>query len=398
MAEWTFYVARGIVLNNKFNPVQIEEGLKIGLMPQIMLTSDSQEPEVLSQLYEYLKDKDISGIPLKMTSYGKTPFVESNLTKIKQVIDSVAELNEKGDENIFNEIIFHAGSVHTFEEECRLRAQSRYSGYSSLDVTFTPGDYLDALESIRSSIMQISDYAERAGVGIVIDNLAQIDFAVVSSLKAEDKPFELRDDERWADTMWLPESLQTGDIGCVYDLDFLTRGKGKICMDVEDLGQSVQYSQDYNLMRISHLDDLTDEEQKILDDFGIFVREGSPVIYKHQVDSVEIIGRFDGRIPICHIGGQVDMIYEDGGIRKIGSHMPVTFGLDSNEYIKDYVLRLDQNLRRQEKLEKYLKALNDAGCRRGVLELYLGPYHVGNKWELYNELSLKNVKSITDKF
>ncbi|MCK4927438.1 MAG: hypothetical protein KAS11_03155, partial [Candidatus Aenigmarchaeota archaeon] len=75
MAEWTFYAARGIVSYDRlgkafFNPEQIEEGLRIGLMPQIILTPGAQDPTVISSLSKYLEAKDISGVPLKITVHG----------------------------------------------------------------------------------------------------------------------------------------------------------------------------------------------------------------------------------------------------------------------------------------------------------------------------------------
>ncbi len=402
MAEWTFYAARGIVSYDRlgeafFDPEQIEEGLKIGLMPQIILNPDAQNPEVINLLSEYLKSKEINDVPLKITAHGKGQFVDSELPLIERSIDAIIELNEKRGEPLFKEIVFHAGAVHTFEKECKLRAQPEYHGYSSIDATFTLRDYLESLNSIKSVIIKASEYAVESGIDLIIENVGQINYAVVPSQKAENRPEGLRKDSRWADTIWLPEALQVGDVGCVYDLDFLTGGKLPVCIDIEHLGQSVEYSQDYNLMEYD-AGDITEEEQKVLDDLGVFVRKGNPILYEHPIDPAEIIRRFDGRIPICHIGGQVDMVYDDGGVLKIGSHMPVTFREDFNEYIEVDGLRLRENARRQEKLEKYLRALHDAGCRSGVLELYLGSCHVGDKWRFYNELSLRNVKSIIDRF
>ncbi|MCK5063456.1 MAG: hypothetical protein KAR23_06010 [Candidatus Aenigmarchaeota archaeon] len=401
MAEWTFYAARGIVSYDRlgkafFNPEQIEEGLRIGLMPQIILTPGAQDPTVISSLSKYLEAKDISGVPLKITVHGEGRFVDSDLLQIKQSVDALVEVNEKSSDTMFKEIVFHAGAVHTFEEECRLRAQPEYYGYSNLDTTFTLREYMETLAGIRSVILQVSEYAKESGINLIIENVGQVNYAVVPSQKAEDKSEDFRKDLRWADTIWLPEALQVGDVGCVYDLDFLTGGKLPICIDIEHLGQSVEYSQDCNLEDLE-IYDMTDEEATVLDDLCVFIRKGYPVLYEHLIDPAEIIGRFDGRIPICHIGGQVNMVYDDVDELKIGSHMPVTFGDDPNEYIECDGLRLRENAMRQEKLEKYLRVLHDARCRSGVLELHLGPCYVGDKWRFYNELSLRNVKSIIDK-
>ena len=397
MAEWTFYAARGILnKDNKFDSAQIEEGLKAGLMPQVILTPSASK-DIINNFCCYLKNKDLEGISLKVTTHGtEDSFFDSKTPSVKELIDVLSEINNAYGEQVINEMVIHAGALHTFIEDCELRQRPEYSEYNLLDATFTIKEYEERLEEIKELILEGYNYADERGIKLIIENLGQINFAVVPSMRYEDKPEELKSDSRDGDTIWLHDQLQLGDIGCVYDLDYLTCGKFPVCIDIEHLSQSVEYSQDYNLENIE-VENITDYEIEILDRFGVFVRKGHPVLFEKPIDPVEFISTFKGRIPICHIGGQVDMFYYDGRMKKSGAHMLVTFGDDLNEYIEDDNLRLDQNLRRQERIETYLRALHDAGCRQGVFEFKVGDY-VGEKWRKYHEISLKNVKLITDCF
>ncbi|MBI1969548.1 hypothetical protein HYS48_02540, partial [Candidatus Woesearchaeota archaeon] len=115
------------------------------------------------------------------------------------------------------------------------------------------------------------------------------------------------------------------------------------------------------------------------------------------IDPVAFIQQFQGRIPICHLGGQVTMLYEDGDITKIGSHMPITFGHDPNEFIANDALRREHNKIREEQLRRYITALHEAGCRQGVFEIHVGQEQRGKKWKFYYELSARNVRQILEK-
>jgi hypothetical protein len=295
---------------------------------------------------------------------------------------------------VISEVVFHAGAVQSFAEGFRIK-QERYFG--GIDAAFTARDYSLAIEAIRDRIGQARRYGQDNDVQVIIENVGQVNFGVVPSQKLEDKPAELRSDSRWGDTIWLPEAIQLGDVGCVHDLDYLTRGEGPVCIDVEHLDQSVEYSKTFNMGNIPFRKG-NGFEKDVLEKFGVFVIEGSPVLYERVVYPVAAILKLQGRIPICHIGGQVKMFYKDNGVIKIGSHMPVTFGDQANEFIDDDALRLEHNRLREEKLKMYLSALHDAGCRQGVLELHIGEIYVGEKWRHYNKVSLDNVRSIVDRF
>ncbi len=393
MNNWLFYAARGMISNGKFDASQIEEGLKIGLLPQIILTPSAQNPDIISALCSYLQYKKLTEIPLKITSHGKGEFSDTgSISSVYNNLDTLIGLNKKAGKQLVSEVVFHAGSVHTFDEEYRLRKDQNYD---NIDATFTPQEYLKTIEKIKAEISRVSRYASQNNIQLLIENVGQINFAVVPSQKLEDKPKELRSDQRWGNTIWLPEPLQLGDIGCVYDLDHITSQECNLCIDIEHLNQSVGYSREHNLKEKKDTP-VTSKEKGLLNAHGLLVRKGYPILYKEAIDPSEIIKSHSGRIKICHLGGQTSMVYVDKGIKKVGSHMPITFGDQKNEYVTDPELRLHQNKQREKDLKLYLQALHEAGCRQGVFELHLGPIYAGSKWIKYHQISLKNVKGIID--
>jgi hypothetical protein len=392
MDNWLFYAARGIISNGKFDAGQIEEGLRIGLLPQIVLTPSAQNPDIIYALCNYLQYKKLTEIPLKITSHGKGEFSDRDgISSVYNSLDTIVELNKKAGKHLVSEVVFHAGAVHTFYEEYRLRKKQNYD---NIDATFTPQEYLKTMEKIKTEISRASEYASQNNIQLLIENVGQINFAVVPSQKLEDKPEEFRSDPRWGDTIWLPKPLQLGNIGCVYDLDHITTQECNLCIDIEHLNQSVEYSRKHNLKEKNT--QVTPKEKELLDAHGIFVRKGYPILFKEAINPSEIIKSHSGRIKICHLGGQTSMVYTDKGIKKIGSHMPITFGDQKNEYVTDPELRLHQNKQREKDLKLYLQALHEAGCRQGVFELHLGPIYTGPKWIEHHQISLGNVKGITD--
>ncbi|HII15269.1 MAG TPA: hypothetical protein HA362_03060 [Nanoarchaeota archaeon] len=393
MDKWTIYVARGIVSGGRFDPSQIEEGLLIGALPQIVLAGKAQTPDIMRALFEYLSFKDLSGSPLKITAHGTGEFSDTkNLASVNKSIDTIIELNKRAGKPVISKIVFHAGAVHTFEEERKLRESQ---SYRNVDATFTIEEYLKTMDNVRTNILNAAQYARGYGLTVLVENVGQINFATLPADRMEDKPKELREDPRWGETVWLPERLQLGDVGCAYDLDYLTGDKSQVCIDVEHLGQSVEYSEEFNLEKVK-AGTVTEPEKSVLDRFGILVRKGSPILYKAPLNPEDVISRLNNRIAICHLGGQVSMVYEDKGRRVIGSHMPITFGEQENEFISDDESRLRHNLLLEQKLKTDLAALHEAGCRQGVLELHIGPIYAGEKWRHYNQVSLHNVRGIVD--
>ena len=77
----------------------------------------------------------------------------------------------------------------------------------------------------------------------------------------------------------------------------------------------------------------------------------------------------------------------------IGFHpQPITTGYNP-ELVSAFVDWM--YLKRNQGLELRLTALHDAGCRNGVIKVYIGVYS-GEQWCKHMKISKKNVESILD--
>ncbi|MCK5594066.1 MAG: hypothetical protein KAI18_02370 [Candidatus Aenigmarchaeota archaeon] len=401
MVDWKLYVHRGIISSGgSFDSSQIAAGLDIDVLPQIVLPIGIEDMSVLDKLYGYLSGEGLSDIPLKITGHDKKPFNSENSQKIIGIFDNIHRLNAGYDEKIITDVISTAGAVHSIPDELGLR-ETESKGYGGVSATFTAKDYYCHISSVRMNMLGVFNEANKLDIPFIIGNSACIDYGFTKDV--DSKSDILKSDPRWGKTGWLPERLQTGDVGCAHDLAYLTELERPVCINIEDLNQTIEYSHEFNLHGGGVVDKIgvvSENEQFVLDEgLGVFVRQGCPIYYEKPVNPIDVINTYTDQIPICEIGGQASMFYDDEGITKIGSHMPITFGNDPNEYISDDVVRLDQNKKREVLLTGNLKALHGAGCRKGVLNLYLGPdVYTGSKWREYHELSRDNVLSITDKF
>ncbi len=379
MASWDFYVTRNIVDNGKFDPSQIEAALQLGLFPQIALALETPA-EVVSSLVKYLHHRHLSGLLLPCHGVGMFSSPKE-LSLVHNSLDTIVELNKKAGCPVVRELIFHPG-----------RLVQEVSGIG-INAGFSAAQYLKKIDYVKAQVRRVSEYAEENGITLLLENIPPIDFAAIKVIA--EKPIELIKDSRWGNTLWLPEPAQRGNLGSAIDLAYLT--DGKVCVDVEHLIQAEEYSRQFDCSRYGEFPQ-TDAEREVKSRFGVLVREGQPVWYNSVVNPAEIIGKFNGRIPLCHLGGQVRMIYEDNGVKKIGSHMPITFGEQDNEFIEDKTLMKEMNVQCEENLKKYLGGLHEAGCRRAVLELHIGNDYTGEKWRHYHKQSLENVENIIKSF
>ncbi|MBN2881008.1 hypothetical protein JXM83_03055 [Candidatus Woesearchaeota archaeon] len=388
--EWTIYTARGITRKNSngifsFDSSQIEDGLKIGLMPQILINA-GVGVQVVQDLAKYLNRKNfLKKVPIQITAHGFGEF-GNDYKNIEQTIETIIDINKNSKKSLVSEVVFHGGSVFDFESLSRWHNDDKIN--SPIDLI----EYTKIVEFARMNLSEYVSYASRFGIDVILENVGQVNFAVAKSL--DEKTEEQRRDPRWGNTLWLPEKAQYGDIGCVYDLEKLT--KGYLCIDTEHLHQSAEYSRTHNLENFPK--ELTEAEKLILRNHGVFIREKEPVLFEKAIDPFELIRGLSGRIKIAHLGGQVSQIYDDNGVMKIGSHMPITFVGQDNEYYDDKELLHRHNCARETGMYKYLSALNDAGCRKAVLELHLGNVYTGPKWQHYNKVSLDNVSKIIRSF
>ncbi|MBW2988494.1 hypothetical protein DRJ48_05125 [Candidatus Woesearchaeota archaeon] len=393
MEEWELYVARGIVGKDEgFSSEQIEEGLALGLMPQIVLPGRFSKEElkaILDEFYDWMHGKDLDNLTLKVTAHGRGEIAELDTSDVERTLDTICYLNDKSDRAIIGEVVFHLGAVHTHEEEHKIRAKNHYS---RLDCTFDISKYR---EVFKRALSRLSELRERYnGIALVIENVGQINFDVAPS-RAEIPEFT-KSDSRWGGTRWLPRELQLGDVGCGWDLVALAKQGFDVCIDVEHLQQTVEYSNVFNVQR--QLGSLVWFGQgNYFEEGRIYIAEGKPILYKEELDLSEFIAELQGNIRICHLGGQTSMIFYDeyNGRRvpRIGSHMPIYFPGDENPYVRDKVLAERMARECKEWFYEVLPALHAAGCRKGVFEIEVGS-QTGPEWRQAIETSKRNVLSV----
>ncbi|MCK4634707.1 MAG: hypothetical protein KAT37_02425 [Candidatus Aenigmarchaeota archaeon] len=406
--SWTLYATRGFYdRKGNFDSTQIEDGLEVGLYPAVVTLSKVSNKKAINGLCKYLKKKEIFGVPLKITSHGRGEFIDSRIPDVKDSIDLLIKLNERYGKKIIGDVDFHAGAVHTFKEEYTIRESALDKGmtYDDLDATYTAEEYYLVRESAKRKFKKIYNHAQKHGIDVSIENVAQDNFATRGYLPVIKKMGreldytieELNNDKRFGRTEWIPEELHMGDFGCPTDLKTFT--PGGFCIDVDHLGITVNHSKKHNFEKIGR-PKMDRWQEKVFNECGIFVKKGRPVLFENEINPTELIGDLGERIKMCHIIGYQGqgMFYWDEvngrKLKKIATHMPVTFENDPNEFIENDVIRRNIGLKTRETLAKYLSAFDKAGCRSAVTEVHLGSIYSGPKWRKYHEISRTNIKSL----
>ncbi|MBN1645063.1 hypothetical protein JW851_03420 [Candidatus Woesearchaeota archaeon] len=379
MAKWDLYCARGITGKDRnFDPKQIEAGLEVGLNPQPIISG--YNPELIDSFVNYLKLKKNKGIDIKLTPHARSDLL--NEQGAKNELDALVDLNKKYGGQIIQEVVFHAGEVCTEKEEFELRKKYGFEKGAS------PFDYEEFMKKLRraeETYRILFQYGEQNGIDVLVENIPVNQFEQIQG-KPEDKSAELKKDIRWVNTRYVPDEVQTGLLGSSKDLKYILGIKGHVCIDIEHLSQTEEYFAKNYGVGMNFLDLSIKTHKKI----KYVTRNG------RKFSSIEFIKSLDSRIKICHLGGQVSMFYQDEGITKIGSHMPITFPGDPNAFIVDESSRKEQNALRKIKIPKDLTALHEAGCRKAVFELHLNEFY-GKLWKENMIISKRNVESVLDK-
>lgn len=382
MAECEIYCPRGIFIKDgKFDASQIEEGLSIGLHPQPIIAG--YNPELVSAFVGWMNLKRNQGLELKLTAHARSDLLDES--KAKSELDAIVEINKKYDpaKPIITEVVYHAGKVMSAETELDLRKRQ---GFNKGDAPFNANIFFDALTRAEAARQVLAGFGEQNGIDILVENVPVIEFEeCLEGLKPE----ELKKDVRWANTRYVPGKVQVGLLGCSEDLKYILGPQGKACIDIEHIDQTEEYFRVHN----SQIDTFYSVVCNMIIELGKpirFAKEAS------DFSALDFIKSLSGCIKVAHLGGQVSMFYQDEGITKIGSHMPLTFRGDDNTFIVDDKVREEQNALREDKDVKYVLALYDAGCRKFVLEFHTNTY-VGPVWRKYMEISARNLKSILRK-
>ncbi len=371
-----FYVARGICGKDKrFDPSQIEEGLALGLLPQIILPGWTNEEELhalMDGLYEYTSKRSLGELPMKITAHGKGEFTE--LVDIKRSISTLTHLNKLAGRHVIGEVVFHAGAVHTFEEELSKRQGKKFQ---NVDCTFKPEDLSATFEAVKQNVERVRELA--SGIDVLVENVGQVNYDFSPDFKSEEP--------RWAGTGWRPGMLQLGDVGCGWDLLEL----GNVCIDAEHLKQTVEYSGFFNPTRVDTY------SMAFFKPGRLFLKHGMPIVLEEELSHKKLLEALKGKVKVCHLGGQTNMVFNDivdgAEVPKIGSHMPIYFPGDNNPYVHDTEIAKKMALNCEDWMNQILPELVNAGCSKGVLELQFGPY-TGKEWQMAHEISKKNVESV----
>lgn len=461
MAKWDLYCPRGLFIKDgKFDTTQIDDGLAVGLNPQPIISG--YNPELIDAFVGWMHLRRNKGLDLKLTAHARSDLLHE--ADAKKELDAIVEINKKYDSSnpIIREVVYHAGSVISSEEELVMRKKAGYNldeislselilrekkGLLKGEAPFYAKNFLNKLNIARDTYDSLRRYGLEQEIDVLVENMPVIEFEICDG-GPKNKPEELKKDVRWASTAWMSGQVQIGLLGSSQDLIHILGMNGKLCIDIEHLDQTAEYfasnyqrSEDFGASfpieggapfadLIFFYDNLPNEVKFVERNFDMIISLYEPSYGPIQhvrrpspkeslsvntskeypfYDSIFIPDEYPAfnsynfinwigkdRIKIAHLGGQVSMFYEDEGIKKIGSHMPITFPGDPNEFIVDDKMREKQNALRKEKITKYLTALHEAGCRKGVIEVHIGVYG-GEKWRQYMEISKKNIESVLAK-
>jgi hypothetical protein len=380
MAKWELYCARGITdEQGKFNPKQIEEGLKVGLNPQPIFID--YDPQLIAFFVDYVRRKRNSGLNLKLTAHPRSLLLDESA--VKRDLDILVNINQTYGEPIIKEAIFDVGQVVDPLDELAFRG---FHETEKGDCPFTPEEFLAKLKKARKTYQELREFGRDRGINVLVENDLAIEYEQWLGAP-HNKPEELKKDVRWADGPFLPGLIQAGLLGSSYDLAYIVGTEGLVCIDIGHLNHTREY---FDLVD----DDRRDSSPPIHPDIPLSFKKGKPILLSDvydEFDPIAFIQGFKGRIPVCNLGGQVQALYDDEGIVKIGSHMPITFPGDGNsaENSQDYA--------RKAWLTESLTALHAAGCRKGVFKIHLGKIYTGEVWQEKMRISKRNVESILGK-
>jgi len=408
--SWDLYAVRGFADKNGFNASQIDDCLKIGLYPALLLKPEYSNQNNVNYICDYVKSKKTSGEPLKMTAHVNadlSSLKSKQITKVCEIencIDFVHKINKKLGEIFIKEVDVHAGSLHTIKEEYKIRKNALENGisYDNIDATFTAEEYLAGMKNIKSKVSHLCKYSKDRNLELLIENVSQVNFATLEFYdlfnKQKNMDYNIEEyqkkDVRHGPSRWIPNRLQEGDFGCYKDLNYITQGG--VCMDIEHIDQTVEYSKEYNFKTRGKKKHITNAQIKLLDKTDMLIEKHKPVIFREEIDTKAFIESLDGRIKESHLVGQVSMFYYDE-VKKIGSHMPILFNEDEDPLgiVQDDGLRRRMNEMREKKIKSDLDSLNKAGCRKGVFEIFLGEnIYTGSTWKYYNNKSRENVERV----
>jgi hypothetical protein len=373
MAKWDLFAPVNIDINGSFDPVRIEQSLEIGLFPQIVL--DGFSPKLIADFADYLRFKKSQGSEIKVAVHPRSTLL--HLDNAQNDLEGCIAVNQRYGSRIISEVIFHPGQIISAQDEAALRS---FYGFKKGAMPLSEKHFRKALDTAKESYSSLLTIGANEGIDVLAENPSVLEFEPWLG-SSECLPAELWVDPRWNGEIFVPALINVGLLGSCDDLVYIVGSCGRVCIDIEHLKQTEEFFAEH--YRSSSAPCMSKVEK-----FHSTYWEGSSRFY-----GTDFIASLAGNVSFSHLAGLTSTFYEDNGAVRIGSHMPITFPGDENEFIVDDGERARQNLLQRKNVRKYISALHKAGCRKALLEIHVGEYS-GPVWRKYMIISKKNVESV----
>lgn len=376
MAKWDLFAPVRITdAGNNFDPFFIENGLGIGLFPQVVL--DRYNSGLAEDFVSYLNLKKSEGLEMPVAVHPRSDLLHHS--QALHDLELCIGVNNGCGRRVISEVIFHPGRILSAKDEANLR---NIYGFGKGVCFFSEKDFNDRVEIAAESYSRLQQIGFDNGIDVLAENMPVLDFEEWSGA-SEGMPAGFERDVRWG-KYFSGSQVCVGLVGISDDLLSIIGSEGKVCIDVEHLGQAADY--------------LANNYKFAESDSKLTIKKYSYPLWvgKNPFCQYSFIDSLASRISFAHLAGYVSDFYEDDGVKKVNSHMPITFPGDPNKFIVNDKLREEQNALRKEKLTKDVTALYAAGCRKFVIEVHVGPYS-GSLWHKYMEISKRNIESVLSK-
>lgn len=410
------YVTRRIPQdeNGKGDFSQIDEGLKIGLLPylEIIRINRNYSKQFIKQLTEYLKERRIDEFIVNITSR-----LPRNLKEAVEEIELIYKLNNALKRQIVRDISFSYGSVINHTEAYDRLKQICSSEIPPLPLVNNPNrsdyrsklfeiisveEYLRFIEEAKKRTIELNKRTRELGFRIGPENMPSIDYAEIAlGHSREQEEFEKR---LKIGSHYFAELNNPGWIGCnpFGDLNYLIENGMFLTLDTEHLNFSLIAS------------NFKESSQNDFDGKNPFLTEG------YQSKNIgELIQAIPQEIKIVHIGGGFNLFHEDivdnRRVYQIASHSPFLFPRDFHklskeaqmvylEFISPYFMERTETLRKNF-MEECINALKQRRDNpKLVIEFVVGKInkdgirdfqiYSGNLWREIHELSKRNLESL----
>lgn len=261
--------------------------------------------------------------------HDNTFLIEENDISIGRNLQKIFILLDKG-VNVEG-LSYHLGSIYGFgrnisqlliEDHIRLRLNEKSEGERFMCAGYPIFMYLDGRKMLFEYLANISDFAEKYNLKVLIKNLC-LDYLLVTDYHKEYfmnmgytnvEHYHRYSEE---DLGYIPKLLEKGEFPrTAKEMKHIAETFNvKLALDLEHLLFQTLLSQKFNI----HNDEfmrrwditLTDEDEESLEDHGFMIRPGVPLIYERPLDLVDEIVSLRDHIFIAHLSGSVGPVFLD---------------------------------------------------------------------------------------